>query len=101
VERITLTPNDMKTKEQELTPKQQWMLNFLKVHSNEFVSPTYVGRSYGHYVLNTPGHHSSTASPTLLKLTKMGLIERNKKGHYKYITIASENKQSDENKKSY
>lgn len=30
------------------------------------------------------GFHSSSASPTLLKLTSLGLIIRNNKGHYKF-----------------
>lgn len=72
----------------KLTKKQKWMLNYLKENSNyakgrnvEYISPTEVGRAYGVY--KNKYYHSSTASPTLLRLTKMGLVKRNDKGHYK------------------
>lgn len=73
-----------------LTKKQEFMLNYLKENSNyangkavEYVSPTEVGMAYGKSQ-GKNGYHSSTASPVLLKLSKMGLVKRNDNGHYKY-----------------
>lgn len=72
---------------QKLTKKQQWMLEFLqdyeKLDHERFVSPTEIGHAYGVKVLESQNLHSSTASPTLIKLVEFGLVERNKKGHYR------------------
>lgn len=69
-------------KKDNLTKKELWMLSYLSFHY-DFVSPTEIGRTYGFNVLGKAKCHSSTASPTLLKLTRLGLLERNDKGHYK------------------
>lgn len=71
----------------KLTDKQQWFLSYLEEHTREnqqYLSPTYLGSRYGIEVLGKSNKHSSTASPTLLQLTEMGLIERSEKGHYRY-----------------
>lgn len=72
------------------TKKEEWMLNYLKNNSDyanglavEFVSPTEVGRAYGQSK-GIKGLHSSSASPTLIKLASNGLIVRNERGHYKF-----------------
>jgi hypothetical protein len=76
---------------QKLTKKQQWMLEFLqgyeKLDHEHFVSPTEIGHLYGVKALGTDKLHSSTASPTLIKLVKMELVERNSKGHYRIKQI--------------
>lgn len=71
----------------KLTEKQEWFLRFLEENtrdSQQYLSAGYLGFTYGQEVLNRCDRHSSTASPTLLKLTEMGLVERNNKGHYRY-----------------
>lgn len=68
---------------EKLTKKQKWMYNYVRSRPH-YVSPTEVGREYGLKVLGVSGHHSSTASPTLLKLTKIGLLIRSDNGHYVY-----------------
>ena len=78
----------------KLTRKQEWMLNYLRENSNyangsnaEYISPTKVGRAYGNY--KGKYYHSSIASPTLLYLTKLGLVQRNERGHYKYNKVTN------------
>jgi hypothetical protein len=73
----------------KLTGKEQWMLHYIQeISSGEFVSPTRVGAKYGAEVLRNYNCHSSTASPTLLKLTALGYLERNNRGWYKPILKA-------------
>lgn len=52
------------------------VLGYLK--GRNWTSPTELGR-----VIWGEGHHSSSASPTCLKLVKAGMLERNQKGHYR------------------
>lgn len=75
-----------------MTKKEYWILNYLRENSNyangnaiEFISPTAIGNAYGLSIESNGDHHSSSASPVLLKLVKLGLAIRNKKGHYKVI----------------
>ena len=46
---------------------------------DEFMSPTEIAQK-----LMSSAHHSAWASPICLRLVKKGLLERNKKGHYRY-----------------
>ena len=73
---------DYKPTAEQLTEKEIWILNFLKTYPSVFLSPSYIGSQYG-LSIGKLGFHSASASPTLLRLTKIGLIERNSKGHYK------------------
>lgn len=68
-----------------MTRKQKVILDILKRTPDRFVSPTSVGCEYGRIELGRSDCHSSTASPTLMKLVAIGLAERNKNGWYKYI----------------
>ncbi len=58
--------------------------NYANGTTKEYVSPTEVGKAYGEYN-GKKRYHSSSSSPTLLKLVSLGLAERNEKGHYKSI----------------
>lgn len=60
------------------TQKEAVFYDYLKKNKDRFVSPTEIGGFYN-------GGHSAIASPVLIRLTNKGLIERNKKGHYKFI----------------
>jgi hypothetical protein len=52
------------------------VLGYLK--GRNWTSPTELGR-----VIWGKGRHSSSASPTCLKLVKAGKLERNQRGHYR------------------
>jgi len=74
---------------EKLTNKQQFVVDYLKEKctlpiNSGWVSPTEVGRIYGIKFLNSFTKHSSTGSPILKKLVKLGYVERNNKGWYKY-----------------
>lgn len=72
--------------EKELTPRQRWVLDYLKKDCNgAFISPSNIGSMYGKLVLNKSGLHSSTGSPICKELVELGLVERNSKGHYRAI----------------
>lgn len=62
-----------------------YLLAFEKENPGQFVSPTTFGNYYGRTFLGSTGHHSSTGSPPLIKLTKTKFVERNKKGHYRLV----------------
>lgn len=75
----------MNPKDLNFTPKDQWILDYIKVNAVEkYLSPTEIGRAYGESKGNK-GYHSSASSRSLLKLTRRGLADRNELGHYKYI----------------
>jgi hypothetical protein len=66
------------------------ILEFLK--DRDYTSPTIIGQSVGGYVINAEYdspykqlRHSAWASPICLRMVKMGLLRRNKKGWYKRI----------------
>lgn len=67
----------------KLTNRQKWCLNYLEKISNDFISPTQVGKAYGEEVLKRNNCHSSTGSPILKSLVTLDLVERNAKGWYK------------------
>jgi hypothetical protein len=60
----------------KLTPLQTELLRYMR--GLPFTSPTDIGRGFW-----GPPHHSSTASPVLLRLVKLGLVSRNKRGWYR------------------
>ena len=70
-----------------LSSRQKWVYNYLKNFCNreEWITPTRVGYEYGKGVLGRNNCHSATGSPILKKLLSLGLVERNKKGHYRLI----------------
>lgn len=72
-----------------LTNRQNWVLNYLTEYKRQYcdgwVSPSQVGNQYGIAVLDKKGLHSSTGSPILKELVEKGLVERNKKGHYRIL----------------
>lgn len=75
-----------------LTKREEWVLDYLKGRyktdfslNGGWVSPTNVGAIYGEYVLGVYGCHSSTGSPICKKLVEKGKLERNEKGHYRYL----------------
>jgi hypothetical protein len=65
-----------------LTDKQKWMYNYVSSCGDRFVSPTEVAEQYG---LTFKGNKlaSNFSSPVLTFLVNEGLLEKNKKGHYK------------------
>jgi len=72
----------------EITYKQKFVIDFLKDiynSENQWASPTLVGKAYGIKFLNRKDCHSSTGSPILKKLTKLGFVERNEKGWYRFL----------------
>jgi len=52
-----------------------------KVGERVWFSPTEIGKAVGGY-----GKHSSFGSPICKEMVKLGLAERNHKGHYKLLT---------------
>lgn len=52
-----------------------------------FTSPTEIGLAYGIYkhglYHNKSGYHSAWATPRCKKLVALGVLERNKLGHYR------------------
>jgi len=68
-----------------LTKKQQFAYNYFFRHQDRFISPTEIGNKYGDSVGKY--YHSSVGSPICLSLVKLGYIERNERGHYKFISL--------------
>ena len=67
-----------------MTEIQTWIMKYLD--GRGWVSPTQIGRAYGdhkHGNNSFHGYHSAWASPQCLKMVGLGLVERNKKGHYR------------------
>lgn len=68
--------------EVRVTPKDRDIINYMRKHKNRYHSPTEIGVKLG-------GHNRNSASAwafrTINKFTDTGLIERNKKGHYKWV----------------
>ena len=66
----------------KVTPKDRDILNYMRKYNKRFHSPTEIGVRLG-------GHNRSSASAwafrTINKFTGTGLIERNKKGQYKWV----------------
>ena len=60
----------------KLSGRQQDVINYLR--GRDWTSPTEIGRE----VWNPP-RHSSAASPICLRLVAMGLLQRNRRGHYR------------------
>ena len=52
-------------------------IEYFKKNKDRFISPTEIGCLFG--------GHSAIGSPICLKLVKLGRLERNGKGHYKFI----------------
>jgi hypothetical protein len=65
-----------------LTDKQKWIYEYVESCGDRFVSPTEVAKKYG---LEFKGKEleSNFSSPILTFLVTEGLLEKNKKGHYK------------------
>ncbi len=83
--------------------KFMFMLDYMKKHgSDKFISPTEVGLAYG-FSIDRGGYDSSVASPVLLSLTEQGFLERNSRGHYRYLSITerSKNKKRSESPKPF
>ena len=70
---------------EKLTARQEWVIEYLRGCNGAFISPSHIGNVYGKFVLNKLGLHSSTGSPILKQLVEKGLVERNKKGHYRLL----------------
>jgi len=75
-----------------LSNREQWVLNYLKgcyeadyELSGGWVSPTQVGAAYGWFALGKEGHHSAIGTPICKSLVAKGVIERNDKGHYRWL----------------
>jgi len=75
-----------------MTKKQNFIYNYLLDNKDRFVSPTEIGVKYGKFKFKNGfaphWYHSAVASKTCLKFVSNGWIERNSKGHYKFITLA-------------
>ena len=71
--------------EMKMREKQWKVFNYLKSKYPEWVSPTQVGRE----VAGWP-NHSSWGSPVCKSLVEAGVVERNEKGHYRYIIEGEE-----------
>jgi hypothetical protein len=65
-----------------LTDKQKWIYEYVESCGDRFVSPTEVAKKYG---MEFKGKEleSNFSSPILTFLVTEGLLEKNKKGHYK------------------
>lgn len=57
----------------KLTERQQIVIDYLK--GKNFTSPTEIGSLFG--------NHSAIGSPLCKRLVVLGLLKRNKKGHYR------------------
>ena len=68
---------------QQVTLKEAYFLNFLKERKSDWVSPTYVGYSYGMAVKNRNDYNAGHARHCLLRLVKFNLVQKNANGHYK------------------
>ena len=51
----------------------------------EYISPTKIAAKVGGETKSGLIRHSSWASPKLKALVRLGFVERNDKGHYRYI----------------
>lgn len=72
-----------------LTPKQKWVLDYLKQKAGNFVSPSEIGKAYKRAVgLDRTWYDSSDysgfGSPLCKALVAKGQAVRNTKGHYQY-----------------
>jgi hypothetical protein len=61
-----------------ISPNQDLVLQFLATTKGVWFSPTFIAEG-----IRGKPYHSSWASPILLKMVEMGLVDRNEKGHYK------------------
>lgn len=75
-----------------LSDREKWVLHYLKgcyetdyPLSGGWVTPTQVGAAYGWFVLQKQGCHSATGSPICKSLVAKGMIERNERGHYRWL----------------
>jgi len=74
-----------------MTKNQAEIMMYL-YNRNYYTSPTEIGNEVGGYVIGadySSGYkqlrHSAWASPICLRMVKMGLLKRNKRGWYKRI----------------
>lgn len=70
-----------------LTPKQQWVLDYLRKHAGTFVSPTEIGKAYKRannedQSWYDSSYYSGFASPICKALVEKGLATRSPKGQY-------------------
>jgi hypothetical protein len=82
----------MNNTQKPLNERHKYILGYMQtVYESEletnggWCSPTLIGKVYGVKFLNRSDCHSSTGSPILKYLCKMGIVERNSKGWYRYI----------------
>jgi hypothetical protein len=62
----------------KISPNQDLVLQFLASTKGVWFSPTFIAEG-----IRGKPYHSSWASPILLRMVEMGLVDRNEKGHYK------------------
>ena len=67
----------------KFTKQEEFIYKYLD--GCDWTSPTEIGREYGLSLVPPKKYHSSWASPKCLRLHKIGLLERNNKGHYRLI----------------
>ena len=79
--------------EEKITFKQHAIFEFIKTYAG-FVSPTEIGLKLYNYPYEQA---SSYVSPQLKKLTNLGLIERNKKGQYRFKKLYIAPKENKDN----
>ena len=93
IDRITEQPFCQTHVSGSLSDKQKFVIDYLKgIYDTDlgingaWASPTLVGLVYGIKFLGKDNCHSSTGSPILKKLVKLGYVERNEKGWYRFLS---------------